>query len=196
MQIIERSKQLFDYEITIDNGFKEWLGEHPTKGDILYIFGTAILATGLLIICYYGELRQLPVWRSILYIIVAFDIIGGAVANFSLSTDRYYAQNGKKRWIFFAEHIVHFLLLYVAVGGNYWFWISIFAYTMGSGVIVNLIRKNRIQELAAAALVTTGCIAFYGFNLLIPLTGWFPAVFMIKIIIGFAVQRTRQPQVN
>ena len=30
-----------------------------------------------------------------------------------------------------------------------------------------------------------------GFNFIIPLMNWFPAVFMIKIIIGFAVQRTK-----
>lgn len=184
---------MFKKEIKINNGFKEWLGENPTQGDLWYIFATAFLATGLLITCYFEELRQLQLWRSILFIIVSFDIIGGAVANFSVSTDRYYAQNRKKRWLFFAEHIVHILLLYVAIGGDYWFWISIFAYTMSAGVIVNLIPNKRIQELAAPALVSVGCIVFYGFNLIIPLMSWFPTVFMIKIILGFAVQRTKQP---
>lgn len=193
MQTLEKIEQMFKHEIKINNGLKEWLGENPTRGDILFIFGTAFITSGLLFACYFDDLLQLPLWRTVLFMVVAFDIIGGAVANFSVSTDRYYAQNGKKRWIFFAEHIVHFLLFYVAIGGNYWFWISIFAYTMSTGVIVNLIRERRVQELAASAFATAGCIAFYGFNFLVPLMSWFPAVFMIKIIIGFAVQRTKQP---
>lgn len=186
---------MFSTEIKINNGFKEWLGENPTLGDIWIIFGTAFLATVLLVAGYFDELRQLPLWRSILYVIVAFDIMGGAVANFTVSTDRYYAQNNNKRWMFFAEHVVHFILFYVAIGGNYWFWISIFAYTMISGIVVNLISERRVQEIVAPAFVTIGCILFYGFNLLIPLMTWFPAVFMIKIITGFAVQRTK-PSIN
>lgn len=184
---------MFEKEIKINNGFKEWLGENPTQRDLWYIFGTAFLATGLLIVGYFEELRQLQLWRSILFIIVSFDIVGGAVANFTVSTDRYYTQNSKKRWLFFAEHIVHILLFYIAIGGNYWFSISIFVYTMSAGVIVNLIRSRRIQELAAPAFISAGCIVFYGFNLFMPLMSWFPAVFMIKIILGFAVQRTKQP---
>lgn len=183
---------MFSKEIAINNIFKEWLGEKPSLGDIYVIFGTALLTTGLLIAGYYNELSQLSLWRSILFVLVAFDILGGAVASFSVSTDRYYTQNAKKRWMFFAEHIVHFSLFYVAIGGNTWFWISIFAYTMITAVIVNLIRENKIQELFASAFVTVGCMLFYGFDFLVPLMSWFPAIFMIKIINGFAVRRTQE----
>jgi hypothetical protein len=178
-------------EVKINNGLKEWLGENPTWGDIGFIFGGAFLATGLLIDGYSDELRQLPLWRSILFVVVAFDIIGGAIANFSVSTDRYYSQNRKKRWLFFAEHMVHFLLLYLAIGGNIRFWVFIFAYTMVGGIIVDQIRERRIQEMAAPVFVTVGCLLFYGFDLLIPFMEWFPAVFMIKIILGFSVRRAK-----
>jgi hypothetical protein len=180
---------MFNKEIIINNGFKEWLGENPTWGDICFIFGTAFLATGLLIAGFIDELRQLSLWQNILFVFISFDIIGGAVANFAVSTDRYYTQNKKKRWMFFAEHCIHFTLFYVAIGGNYWYWILIFSYTMISGAVVNLISETRVQEIVASAFVTIGCILFYSFNLLIPLMSWFPPVLMIKIIMGFAVQR-------
>lgn len=181
---------MFNKEVTIKNSFKEWLGERPTRGDIYVVFGTALSATALLIAGYFDEISKLPIWKSLLFILVSFDIIGGAVANFTVSTDEYYTQNPKKRWLFFAEHIVHFSLFYLAIGGKIWFWILVFVYTMASAIIINLIQAKRVQELIAPAFVTVGCIIFYSFNLLIPLMSWFPAIFMIKIIIGFAVRRT------
>jgi hypothetical protein len=181
---------MFEKKVRINNCFKEWLGEDPTQGDMLLVFGTSILATALLITAYFDELRSLSLWKSVVFAVVSFDIIGGAVANFTISTDKYYARSNKKRWMFFAEHLFHFMLFYIAIGGTSWFWILIFAYTMVSAAIVNIISEKRVQEIIAPAFVTVGCILFYGFHFVIPLMSWFPAVLMIKIIIGFAVQRT------
>ena len=173
---------MFNKEIKINNCFKEWFGENPTQGDLWLVFGTAIFATALLIIAYFDELSKLSLWKSVVFVVVSFDIIGGAVANFTVSTDKYYSQNNRKRWMFFAEHCIHFVLYYVAVGGIYWLWILIFAYTMVTGAIVNIISEKRVKEIIAPAFVTIGCILFYGFHFIIPIMSWFPAVFMIKIV--------------
>jgi len=182
---------MFKKEITINNAFKEWLGEKPTWGDLLVTFGTAAIATVMLVLGNYTELAGLSLWQSILFIVVAFDIIGGCVANFTESTDWYYSRNAAKRWVFLAEHIVHITLLYLASGGYLLFWSSVFIYTIGSGAIVQTIQSRRLQQLIAGSLVTIGCMLFYGiYEIEIPLLQWFPALFMVKIIIGFAVRRT------
>ena len=190
---------MFKKEIVIHSVFKEWLGEKSTLGDILFTFGTALVGTLLLILGSYNELADLSLWQNILFSVVTFDIIGGCVANFTEPTDRYYASNNGKRWVFLAEHLVHITLLYIATGAYLLFWLSVFIYTIGSGAAVHTIKSGKLQQLAAAILVTIGCILFYGiYNAGTPLVQWFPALFMVKIIFGFAVRRTEygEDQIN
>jgi hypothetical protein len=182
---------MFEKKIKINNVFKEWLGESPSLGDIWGIFGGATLATGLLFFGIKSELTELPLWRSILFILVSFDIIGGAIANFTESTDKYYSQNPERRLVFYAEHIVHLTLFYLATRNYLLFWLTWFLYPIVAGIIVDRIKLRRQQEIISSIFLTIGCIFYYTFRNDIPLANWFPAVFMIKIILGFAVRRTK-----
>lgn len=131
-------------------------------------------------------LSQLPVWKLILAMVFILDISAGCVANFTKSTNNFYAQRAKHRWIFISIHF-HVLIVAYALNTDLSNVIYIWAYTMLAAAIVNLLKNTQFQIFFGGLSLTIGLT----FSLYLPNTHPIMAIvqtlFMLKVIFSFAV---------
>lgn len=114
----------------MSNSFsREFLGDTPTKKNQLILFGVTIISVGIVGYKNFNELLNLPIWKSILFLLILLDIFAGAIGNFTKSTQTHYKNNRKKRIIFLFTHIVHIGLLILAVG-HIWYASALLAFTI------------------------------------------------------------------
>lgn len=169
---------------------REFLGENPTKKDLLIIWGMAILSIGTIGFKNWNELSGLPIWKTVLFLLILVDIFAGAIGNFTLSTQLWYKNKPKKRVVFYFEHLVHIGLLTLAVG-HLWFSFGLLLYTIGAGLLVNYTKSLKQQEINASAVICIGLLIFYVALPVPQILIWLPAVLLIKLVMGFSVRRER-----
>ncbi len=167
------------------NMFKEFLGETPKRKDVIAISSATTVLVSIIIYKNNELLSELAVWKIVLFATIAFDIVAGAIANYTESTQRYYGSYNSKRVTFL---IMHVAILYLAVG-YLWFCLIILVYTIVSSLIVNFTKTLKQQEINTAMLAVIGSVLFFVIFPTLSLLLWFPMVIMLKLIIGFAVKR-------
>jgi len=177
-------------EIAIPRAFRELHGERSTVFDLLLVYGTAMAFGVLALVFARSRVADLPWWKSALLFLVAADTSGGVVANFSASTDRYYSERPGLRWAFIFVHVIGPAVLYILFDGRLAYWAFLYLYTVAAASIVNVIQERNHQEIAAAALLVLGIVILLPIGLEAPFLAWFGPVFMIKLILAFAVRRT------
>jgi hypothetical protein len=177
-------------EILIPRALREIHGERATLFDLLLVYGTAAAFGVLALVFAWSRVADLPWWKSLLLFLVAADASGGAVANFSASTDRWYAERPGLRWGFIFIHVIHPAVLYLLFQGLPAYWIFLYAYTVAAASLVNVIQERSRQETAAAALLVLGIVTTLPLGLGTPFLAWFSPVYMIKLISAFAVRRS------
>lgn len=175
----------------MSNAFsREFLGETPTRKDQLTIFGVTILLLGAIGYKSFPELSNLPIWKAILFMLMAFDIFAGAIGNFTKSSQTYYKNKAKKRVMFYFEHLIHIGLIALAVD-YIWYVFGLLAYTIIAGLFVNYTDSLKQQEINAAVVILLGLILFHVIFSAPQILIWLPSVFLIKIIFGFSIRRER-----
>ncbi|GAA6134468.1 hypothetical protein NBRC116188_12570 [Oceaniserpentilla sp. 4NH20-0058] len=169
---------------------KEFLGETPTQKDKLTILSVTVVL--LVVIVYYNsaELSDIALWKSVLFLIVALDIIAGAIANFTKSSQEWYKNKPKKRVIFYFEHVIHIGLLTLAVGHT-WYCFGLLVFTIVAGLFVNYTKTLKQQEVNAASVILIGIVVFYVVFPAPQILVWLPSIFLLKLIMGFSVRRDR-----
>lgn len=169
---------------------REFLGEHPTKKNQIIIFGTTFLAMGIIGFKNYTELSSLPIWRSVLFMVMVLDIVAGAIANFTKSTQDHYKNNPRKRITFLLMHFIHIGLVVVAVG-HLWYCLGLLLFTLTSAFIVNTIHPLKKQEIYAAVSLCIGISVFYVVFTPPQILMWLPAILLLKLVFAFAIRRER-----
>lgn len=172
------------------NFLSEFLGDAPTKKDQLVIFTTTFLLLGIIGYQNYLELSNLPLWKGGLFLLMALDIIAGAIANFTKSTQAHYKNDTQKRVTFLLMHFMHIGLLILAVG-HWKYCLGLLGFTLMAAFIVNFTSELKQQEINAAALVCLGCVLFYVVFVPPAILSWLPAILLIKLVLGFAIRRER-----
>ncbi|MBA4384363.1 MAG: hypothetical protein C0410_06480 [Anaerolinea sp.] len=174
-------------EIIIPKALHELHGEKASLTSLVLVYLTALVVGGITLwqIIPLG----LPVWKVILTAVLFLDIGGGAAANHTSSTNQYYQKKVSLRPIFLAMHVVHPLLLMLVFPYSVWFLLFVMAYTLGSAFGVNLIKDRELQQTTAAALVGMGVCSALLFPLSFPFLYVLAPLFMVKLILGFAVRR-------
>lgn len=173
----------------MSNAFsREFLGETPTTKDKLTIFSVTLLLMAIIGYFNYAELSSMPLWKPILFLLMVLDIIAGAIANFTKSSQEYYKNNTKKRVQFILFHVVHIGLIYVAVG-YFWFCLSVLAYVLAAAFVVNFTKTLKQQEINASIVTTIGFVLFYVVFPTPQILMWLPSVLLVKLVFGFAIKR-------
>ncbi|MCL4554243.1 MAG: hypothetical protein M1617_06485 [Actinobacteria bacterium] len=178
--------------VKIPSLFHDVLGETPSPVQIavIVVFGVGIatVVTELL----RPGLPGLPWWRVAIAWALTVDIAAGCVANFTRSTNDFYAKRQLNRWVFIAIH-VHVIVVAAAFGVALAPAIAVWVYTIAGASIVNLLSGRGTQVLVAGLLLAVG-IAW------IPLLPGVPApmlvvllLFMLKVLFSFAVDHYRDP---
>lgn len=176
--------------IPIPRFLHEVLGEAQSPGELAAILGAGV-GLPVLVAAAFPELTAgLPGWRSALAYLLIADIGAGCVANFTQGTSNYYAARPRERLIFIAVH-VHPLILAGLLGTGFGGAFLAWAYTTLGALGVNALHGRRRQPFAAGALLTAGVVVItMGAGLPTPLLA-VALLFMIKVLVAFAVDHYR-----
>ncbi|MDR7220997.1 hypothetical protein [Aminobacter aminovorans] len=172
--------------IAIHRQLHDVFGERQTVPGIAVtlLFGLGVPA--LLAVTEADMLGALPLWRSAIALLLVLDIAAGSLANFTRSTNDFYAARPRNRWAFIAIH-VHVVAVAWLVGSDLAAAIAIWAYTIASAITVNLLKGSPLQTLAGGTLLATGLCWLPLWPGLSPFMAATGALFMLKVIFSFAV---------
>jgi hypothetical protein len=166
---------------------------HGEKADLLelalvYAIGAAFGVLALIFA--WSRVNDLAWWKALLLFLVAADVSGGVVANFTPGTDRYYAARPRLRWVFIFIHIIEPAILFLLFDGRLAYWCFLYIFTVAGASLVNIIPDRARQEPVAAAVLVIGTVIVLPIGLATPFLAWFGPVYMLKLILAFAVRRS------
>ena len=181
---------MIDREIVIPGPLRPLHGETSTVFDLLLVYGVGVAAGILALVFAHSRVASMEWWKSLLLFLVAVDVCGGAVACFSPSTALYYEDRPRLRWIFIFIHFVEPAILFVLFDGRIAYWLFLYVFTVAAASLLNIIPDRRRRGVLAAGLVTLGIMILLPVGLATPFLVWFGPVYMIKLILAFAVRRS------
>jgi len=161
-------------------------GESQTIGEILAIMFFGVGFAALLFFVFPEMTHNLPLWRSAIAYLLIADIFAGCIANFTRSTNNYYAARDKHRLVFIAIH-AHILIVAWLLGIGFSNAVIVWGYTIAGAFVVNMLKGNQFQLFVAGVLLVLGIsIIVLGvetpkYFLVISL------LFMVKVLFAFAV---------
>lgn len=161
-------------------------GERQTAGAIaaILLFGAGM--TTVWSVAFPAMLTETAPWRTVLALLLIFDVCAGCIANFTPSTSNYYAARRKHRLVFIAVH-VHVLLIAWLLEQELWHGLAVWGYTMIGATIVNGMLGRPSQTVIAAWLLASGMSAI----LMLPGISLPMAIvyqlFLLKVLYAFAV---------
>lgn len=175
-----------DMTVRIPSYLHEVFGESQTVGELLAIVLFGLGGAAGLFLASPAITHGQSSWRSAVAFLLVADILAGCVANFTRSTNDYYATRGKHRLVFIAVH-VHVLLVAWLLGLGFWAALIVWGYTIAGALVVNALKASQFQVLVAGALLVLGiALVVLGMEtptyfLLISL------LFMVKVLFAFPV---------
>lgn len=161
-------------------------GESQTIGELA---ATLFFGVGFATFLFFAfpEMTQgVPFWRSFIAYLLVLDIFAGCIANFTRSTNNYYAVRDKQRLVFIAVH-VHILIVAWLLGIGLWNAVIVWGYTVAGAFAVNALKESGFQKFVAGVLLALG-ISIIVLGTVTP--GYFLVIsllFMVKVIFAFAV---------
>lgn len=178
---------MLNREINIPKALQELHGEKTRLSSLILVFFTALVVGGVAL--WQVIPLGLAAWKVILAVVVFLDVGGGVVANLTSSTNQYYQKKAALRPFFLATHVVHPLVLMLVFPQNSVFLLFVMVYTLTSAFGVDLIKDREQQQTFAAVLVGMGVCFALLFPLSFSFLYAFAPLFMLKLILGFAVKR-------
>ncbi len=161
------------------------LGEHTRRLDIALILLSAVVVTALFVT--QTDLGGLAWWRSALAVALVADIAAGAVANLTQGTNDYYIERPAHRWGFIAIH-VHVLVLAWVLGAPMGQAVALWAFTIVSACVVNVLVGHPSQASVAGLLVLLGTAgALMWQPSATPAVLFAYLLFSFKVVFSFAV---------
>ncbi|MDA7027979.1 hypothetical protein PJ311_15505 [Bacillus sp. CLL-7-23] len=148
------------------------------------LFGIGMSA--LILIVTHSQWLGLDVWKRVLLAILAFDITGGVLANFTSSTNQHYQQNARARLIFISIHLQP-VALGILFFPYIWVCFSVWGYTITAALLINHLVKHPGQRTIAAFLATSGICILLLSHLLPTLLSCLLCLYMFKVVFAFAV---------
>jgi hypothetical protein len=179
-------------KIRIPKSLHELFGEEQNKSELIITFlfiGISFLA---LILVTRQEWADLRWYKTILLFLLLLDILGGVAANLSQGTNRYYRANQAKQRIFIAVHIQPLLFAWI-IPSDFRAALLVWLYTIGSTILLHLLRHKEYQLITAGALFGLGILALLLPDFQLPrLLTLIYLLYMFKLIIGFSVDHSSE----
>ena len=172
--------------VRIPSYLHDVFGESQTVGELLAIVLFGVGGAAALFLASPAVIQDHSSWRSAVAFLLVADIFAGCVANFTRSTNNYYAARGKQRLVFIAIH-VHVLIVAWLLGIGFWGALVVWGYTIAGAFVVNALKASQLQVLVAGVLLVFG-IALIVLDLDAP--RYFLVIsllFMVKVLFAFAV---------
>jgi hypothetical protein len=163
----------------------ELFGRETTIFDLLAVIISSVLFAGLILLIKWNS--DFSVLKKIILTILALDIAGGVVANFTSGTNNYYAESLQKRYLFVFVHLLQPSILIWIFPNELLAVLGVSIFTLISSIIVLNIKKHYNQRIIAVTLLLFSLILSTLFNYTDPLTKMIMQLFSIKLILAFSV---------
>ncbi|RJE88425.1 hypothetical protein D3P07_10500 [Paenibacillus sp. 1011MAR3C5] len=164
----------------------EVFGERQSPGSVLAILMGGGLLTAALAWTSPELTGPAVLWRTVLALLLIFDIFAGCIANFTASTSNYYAVRSAKRLIFISVHL-HLPAIAWLLQTDTPLSVGVWAYTICGAFLVNAQVGKPSQPWIAGVLLSLGI----GLISLLPFdTSYMRMIsllFMVKVLFAFSV---------
>lgn len=172
--------------ITMPKALHEAFGERQQPLHLAFIIGFGGAVSAFAFSLYAEIFAYLSLWKSLLALVILFDIAAGCVANFTPGTNSYYTTRPGHRWAFIAMH-VHLPLFALLLGEPMAATLALWFFTIMVATVVNLQRNSDNQRVIAATLVLIGLLVVLFGGVFTPLVALTGMLFLIKVAYAFAV---------
>jgi len=172
-------------KIQVHKFLGEIFGRETTTFDLLaIIIGSVSFALLTLFVKWNADINII---KKIILIILALDIAGGVVANFTRGTNNYYAESLQKRYLFVLFHLLQPSILIWIFPNESLAVLGVSIFTLINSIIVLNVKKHYNQRIIAVTLLLFSLILSTLFNYTEPLTKMIMQLFSIKLILAFSV---------
>ena len=168
--------------------FRELFGRETTSFDLLAILIGSVSLVG--IILFFKWNTDFSVIKKTVLTILALDIGGGVVANFTSGTNDYYAESLRKRYLFVLFHLIQPSLLIWIFPSELLAILGVTLFTLTSSIIVLCLKSPNNQRIIAVTLLLLSLILATLLNFTDPLAQLIMQFFSIKLILAFSVNWT------
>jgi membrane glycosyltransferase len=175
-------------KIKVHRLLRELFGLETTRFDLLAIIISAVSFAALTLILNSNSAALAT--KAIVLIILALDIGGGVVANFTTGTNNYYAESLQKRYLFVVFHLLQPSVLIWIFPNELLPILGVSIFTLTSSLIVLNIKKNYSQRIIAVTLLLLSLILSTILNYTDPLAQVIMQLFSVKLILAFSVNWT------
>ena len=172
-------------KIQVHKFLSEVFGRETTTFDLLAIVIGSLSFAGLTPILKWNT----DIWnfKLIILTILALDIAGGVVANFTTGTNNYYAESLRKRYFFVLFHLLQPSILIWIFPSELIAILGVSLFTLTSSIIVLNIKKQYNQRIVAISLLLLSLILSTLLPYTDPLTQIIMHFFSLKLILAFSV---------
>jgi hypothetical protein len=182
MRIVQKNK------IKVHRFFRELFGRETTSFDLLAILIGSVSLAG--IILFFKWNADFSVIKKTVLTILALDIGGGVVANFTSGTNNYYAESLSKRYIFILFHLAQPSLVIWIFPSELVAILGVMLFTLACSIIVLGLNSPQNQRIIAVTLLLLTMILSALLNYTDPLAQLIMQFFSIKLILAFSVNWT------
>ena len=184
-----KSKQKFQTQkIEVHKFLRELFGRETTTFDLLAIIISSVSFAGLILMIKWNA--DITVIKKIILTILALDIGGGIVANFTTGTNIYYAESLRKRYIFVLFHLLQPSILIWIFPSELIAILGVSLFTLTSSIIVLNIKKQYNQRIVAITLLLLSLILSTLLSYADQLAQIIMHFFSLKLILVFSVNWT------
>jgi hypothetical protein len=173
------------FKFRVHRLFHELFGRETTTFDLLAIVISSFSFAGLTLIL--KRDANISIIKIITLTILALDIAGGAVANFTKGTNNYYNESLSKRYFFVFFHLIQPTILIWIFPNDFLLILGLSLFTLISTIIVLKIKKHDTQIIVAVTLLLLSFVLTTLLNFSDLLTQLFIQLFSLKLILAFSV---------
>ena len=178
-------KSKFYFKFKVHRLFHELFGRETTTFDLLAIVIGSLSFAGLTPILKWNT--DISNFKLIILTILALDIAGGVVANFTTGTNNYYAESLRKRYFFVLFHLLQPSILIWIFPSELLVILGVSLFTLTSSIIVLNVKKQYNQKIVAITLLLLCLILSTLLNYTDTLSQMIMQLFSIKLILAFSV---------
>jgi hypothetical protein len=182
-----KTKSWLTKEVDIPRALQELHGTRAPISTLVLTYLCGVIAAAAVVVRLLPE--GLPLWKVALTGLLFLDIGGGVAANFSAPTQRYYQEHANLRLPFIALHVFHPAVLALLFPESLWYFVVTGVFTLAATLAVNAIKNPEKQKTPSYILVFIGMCLVWGFVIRPSVLIVFAPLFMVKLIMGFAVKR-------
>ena len=172
-------------KIQVHKFLSEVFGRETTMFDLLAIIICSISFAILTIFVKWNA--DITITKKIILTILALDIGGGVVANFTTGTNFYYAESLRKTYLFVLFHLLQPSILIWIFPSELLVILGVSLFTLTSSIIVLNVKKQYNQRIVAITLLLLCLILSTLLNYTDTLSQMIMQLFSIKLILAFSV---------